>query len=67
MCYADVFNAVSSHLTCTFNSGDSIQGDIPNNKNLVVDDISIELLPMNCEELILNTDMSLGHARFWDE
>ena len=48
-------------------SGDLVQGDIANNKNLVVDNISIQHLPMDCKELILNTDMQMGHARFWDE
>lgn len=42
------------------------QDDIANDKTLVVDDISVELLPMQCDEIIMNNDMELGHYRFWD-
>ena len=43
------------------------QDDIPNDKYLVVDNIAIEHLPRNCEELLLNNDLELGHGAFWDE
>jgi hypothetical protein len=44
-----------------------IQGDVAAGKDLIIDDVSIQPLPTNCDELILFGNMELGHVRFWDE
>jgi hypothetical protein len=45
----------------------SIQGNVAIGKDLIIDDVSIQPLPSNCDELILFGNMELGHVRFWGE
>lgn len=77
---ADEFLVGADSLRLTFVSGSicesclvmlltfiQCQDNIKPRTNLDIDDVSISRLPQNCGELIVNGDMELGYAEFWNE